>query len=425
MVLKADDPYGIKREELIKESGARIIFTPNRPINSIDLFMGRKDIVKSVIEGLNTPGQHLLLYGDRGVGKSSLANITVSILKNSDLIEGKLLTKRCSSHDTFETISNDLISEYIDEPYLSEETFSSTHKEEAGAKIIGIGAKLGNETQSTKKFIYSSDITPSNIAKLLKDKKGLYLIDEFDILDKEQDKHDLAQLIKLLSDYQSPFKIFIVGISQSGTDLTAGHPSVSRCLKEIKLERMTNKEIKDIIDNGMKKLSIELSEQVKNIITSICNGYPHFAHLIGLKCAEEAIVNDIKKITKSHFIGAIDNAVKDAEGTLKRLYDNATQNASETKKRNIQLILKSCSICNHDDFTISDIATKLKDYGNELSNKTVSDYIRQFTSENGDSILRRIKKGVYRFNDPRMVSYIKMKENLLERDRLALKHGEI
>ncbi len=56
-----DDPYGIKREELIKESNIRTIFTPNRPINSLDLFMGRKDIVKSVIEGLNTPGQHLLL----------------------------------------------------------------------------------------------------------------------------------------------------------------------------------------------------------------------------------------------------------------------------------------------------------------------------------------------------------------------------
>jgi len=425
MPLTEDDPYGVKKEALIKKSGVRTIFTPNRPINSVDLFMGRKDIVKSVIEGLNTPGQHLLLYGDRGVGKSSLANITVSILNRSDMVDGKLLTKRCSSQDTFETICNELIEEFINEPHLSEETVSSKHKEEAGAKFLGVGAKLGNEAQSTKKFIYSYEITPSNIAKLLQDKQGLYLIDEFDILDNDQDKHNVAQLIKLLSDYQSPFKIFIVGISQSGTDLTAGHPSVSRCLKEIKLERMTDKEIKEIIDNGMKKLSIDLSEQVKSIIMNICNGYPHFAHLIGLKCAEEAIIHNIKKITKSEFIDAVDNAVKDAEGTLKRLYDNVTQNASETKKRNIQLILKACSVCNHDDFTINDIANKLKVYGHELSNKTVSGYIRQFTSENGDSILRRIKKGVYRFNDPRMVSYIKMKENLLERDRLALKHGEI
>lgn len=420
-----DDPYGIKREALIKASDIRTIFTPNRPINSVELFMGRQDIVKSVIEGLNTPGQHLLLYGDRGVGKSSLANITVTILKNSDMIDGKLLTKRCSSQDTFETISNELIAEFVDEPHLSEEIVSAKHKEEAGAKLMGIGAKLGNETQSTKKFIYSSDITPSNIAKLLKDKQGLYLIDEFDILENNQDKHNVAQLIKLLSDYQSPFKIFIVGISQSGTDLTSGHPSVSRCLKEIKLERMTDKEIKEIINNGMKKLSIELSEQVIKIIVNICNGYPHFAHLIGLKCAEEAIVNNIKKITKHELIDAVDDAVKDAEGTLKRLYDNTIQNASETKKRNIQLILKACSVCNHDDFTINDIGIKLKVYGNELSNKTISNYIGQFTSDNGDSILRRIKKGIYRFHDPRMVSYIKMKENLLERDRLALKHGEI
>ena len=90
------DEYGLNRESLIKASGVRDIFTPNMPITGEALFTGRKSFTKSVIEGINTPGQHLLLYGDRGVGKSSLANFTVSILKRAELLNGHLIIKRCS-----------------------------------------------------------------------------------------------------------------------------------------------------------------------------------------------------------------------------------------------------------------------------------------------------------------------------------------
>ena len=63
--------FGLIREEKIKRSGVREVFTPHRPINKIDFFFGRQREVKTLIEQLNTPGQHSLLYGERRVGKSS------------------------------------------------------------------------------------------------------------------------------------------------------------------------------------------------------------------------------------------------------------------------------------------------------------------------------------------------------------------
>ncbi len=251
------------------------------------------------------------------------------------------------------------------------------------------------------------------------------MIDEFDTLKLDSDKKMVSEFIKLLSDYNSPFKVFIVGIAQSGTDLTAGHPSVSRCLKEIKLERMNDSEIKQILVNGMTQLEIEVSEQVGKIVVDISNGYPHFTHLIGLKCAEEAVTNNIRKITKPTLISALDKAVNDAEGTMKRLYDNATQKPSSSKSKKIELILKACSASVHDDFRLCDISERLKEYGQDLPNATISRYMREFTDSNGESILRRIKVGVYRFNDPRMQSYIKMRENMLERNLQKIPYGEI
>jgi ABC-type transport system involved in cytochrome bd biosynthesis fused ATPase/permease subunit len=51
------------------------VFTPAAPIRTRDLFFGRMDQLKRVVETINEPGQHAALYGERGVGKTSLANI--------------------------------------------------------------------------------------------------------------------------------------------------------------------------------------------------------------------------------------------------------------------------------------------------------------------------------------------------------------
>ena len=78
--MATSDLFGIEREEKIKLSGARDIFTPHQPIHSLELFFGRANEVRALIEHLNTPGQHALLFGDRGVGKSSLANVASELL---------------------------------------------------------------------------------------------------------------------------------------------------------------------------------------------------------------------------------------------------------------------------------------------------------------------------------------------------------
>lgn len=63
--------------------------------------------MQQILSTLNTPGQHVLLFGERGVGKSSLANIASNKLIK---IAGKeLVVKRCSKSDSFSTIFEDVL----------------------------------------------------------------------------------------------------------------------------------------------------------------------------------------------------------------------------------------------------------------------------------------------------------------------------
>ncbi len=55
-------------------------FTPGAPINSRDLFSGRKKQVDKAISTIFQRGQHAVIFGERGVGKTSLANTLFDFL---------------------------------------------------------------------------------------------------------------------------------------------------------------------------------------------------------------------------------------------------------------------------------------------------------------------------------------------------------
>ena len=50
------------------------VFSPSTPIQEKDFFFGRMSQLEKIIEAINEKGQHAILYGERGVGKTSLAN---------------------------------------------------------------------------------------------------------------------------------------------------------------------------------------------------------------------------------------------------------------------------------------------------------------------------------------------------------------
>lgn len=135
----AMDKFGILLEKKIEESRIRTVFTPHTPVDSVGLFSGRSSEVRQIIAQINTPGQHSLLFGDRGVGKSSLANITSDLLFYSKIVKGKLYKCGCDSTSTFEhMIARVLVNVGVD---LSVEEITHDHTQ-GGNASIGINAGI-------------------------------------------------------------------------------------------------------------------------------------------------------------------------------------------------------------------------------------------------------------------------------------------
>ena len=399
-----NDIFGLEREKRILKSGVRNVFTPHQPIQSINLFFGRQQEVSKLIEYLNTPGQHALLFGDRGVGKSSLANVTAELLLRH-ITNGNLIKKRCDSCDTFLSVVSVILSHAGIDTNIIEKTDN---------KGVSVGAASSNfgASHSVKSLGFGANAnSPSWVAKQVGHIEGLFLIDELDSLKDFNDKKKIAELVKQLSDEGAKLKLLIVGIAETANDLTAGHPSVHRCLKETRLNRMGKEELKLIINQGQKQIDLTFNPKAIDRIVNVSSGYPHFTHLLALKSAEEAIVVERKNIEITDVKRATNMAVEDAEGTLRKSYLDAIRSSNTTEYKNI---ISAAATCNDEEFKAKELRNQyLKLFNKEISQGTLNNYLVRLVSDDGSKIIRRLGKGVYRFSDPRMPSFIRIAHTLL------------
>lgn len=400
------DLFDLEKEKKIIGSGVRNIFTPYQPIMDKDLFFGRSKEVANIIRQLNTPGQHSVLFGDRGVGKSSLANISAEMLKG--LAGGKLIKKRCDSQDNFKTIIESLLTEVG----INLQITSLQHEKAEGGKaglsipaIVNAGIDTKTINTTSTKGLEDKATSPSWVAQQVKTLNALFLLDEIDVIAKEE-KWKIAELVKQLSDEGSGLKFLIVGIAETASQLTHGHESVQRCLKETPLRKMSDPEIECIIKSGAEKVGLNFAPSAIRKIVKVSSGYPHFAHLLALKASEAAIGEGRKDIQLGHIQSATNDATGDAEGILRTKYNDAirSSNTEEFKK-----ILVAAATINQEEFS----AANLRDsyyvlWGAHIEQYWLNNYLQKIVANDSSSILRRLAKGVYKFTDPRMPSYIRL-----------------
>ena len=59
------------------------MFTSSAPIDSVALLRGRSAQMQRLVEAVSQVGQHAIIYGERGVGKSSIASVLHEALGRS------------------------------------------------------------------------------------------------------------------------------------------------------------------------------------------------------------------------------------------------------------------------------------------------------------------------------------------------------
>lgn len=385
----------------IKTLKVNEFFTPSTPIKTPEHLKGRDNEVTNIFDNLKVPGRHCMIYGERGIGKSSLANATVYGGKEHGIITGEIFEVSCDSETKFK----DLVAKCALHLNMHHDTYKEERTIKAGFGVKFLSFFSADLSQDEKITIEREEITPRKAADVLSVIEGLLFIDEFDVVD-EGTKKSVAEFIKHLSDSRAKLKVLLVGISKDGQSLTTGHESVNRCLHEVPLGAVANNHLEEIIRLGEEGLSIKFKKEVRDNIVDISNGFPYFTHLLCKEAAELCLQEGKHEINEEMFHRSIEKSVRNAEGRLIREYEIASRSSITNVYKEILL---SASKFRNREFKVQEWIRQIEDdTGKRYNNQHMSNYTGRLTKPERGSIIKKVGRGVYKITDPRMPSFIRL-----------------
>jgi Cdc6-like AAA superfamily ATPase len=318
-----------ERLQLVGKLGT--IFSPGAPVDKYALFAGRTSQVRDVLNAVNQRGQHVILFGERGVGKTSLANILSELVESAGISSLRSGTINCDSTDDFSTLWRKVFREL-------EVTIEN--------QPVGFG-RPAEALHRSLNGVAGDSPGPEDIRIILsRIGRTIVTIDELDRIRDRPTTTRIADTIKTLSDHSVPSTIVLVGVADSVDELIAEHLSIERALVQVRMPRMSDAELFEIIDKGVVAAGMQCTQEVRQRIARLSQGLPHYTHLLALHATQTAVLEGRLNVQLSDLEKAIELAVEKAQQSIVSAHHRATSSA---RKDNIfGRVLLACALASTD-----------------------------------------------------------------------------
>ncbi len=370
------------------------IFTPSTPIGIAELFSGRQTQIGKLVDTVAERGRHALVYGEPGVGKTSLAQI-IQYLIPSPRNKIRYIKKSAFSYDTYSSI---WMSIFQDIKFKAD-----------------IGEGIRNYSVSD---VYKDGVTPSDVVRELAffsdDSIPIIVIDEYNVVKDKDSSRQMAETIKAVSDDGINVTIIVVGVSDTVENLIEGHGSIDRCIEEILMPRMNTHEMQLLIESRIAKLGMKIAGDAKWKIVNLSKGLPAFGHALGKGAILSAIDSRAMQVIEYNVDHSIAEWLGGSQNTLKSDYEQAIR--SNQQRARFRQMLTACTLARTDEsgyFTAKQVQEPLADILKKpIGIDGFNPNLKELSSEKRGKVLQQIGSERiyrYRFTNPAMQPYVIMK----------------
>lgn len=387
----AENNLAFAREHLDKA------FTPHRPIDLPELLAGRTNLLYRANDAANTAGLHVILYGERGTGKTSIAHVLARRLQEPERQDGRrAIVVSCNSSDTYSSIWRKVFQEIL----LAQRQLGFV--QQVAATVTGRLDLDENVTDPNDVRLYVGSLPNPSVI----------FIDEFDRVEPDSDARRLmADTIKLFADTDVRSTIILVGVAESIDELIAEHQSIGRNIAQIQVEPMSVDELSEIVQKGFERTGMTSEEGLDHRIAHFSQGYPHYTHLLGLWAGRRAIEANQMHVTRGDLDKAIPDALDNASGSVRSEYAQAV--ASGRKDTLYKQVLLACALAPKDTlgrFFAIDVRTPLRKItGHDYNTGAYQGHLAKFCEADRGPVLKRTgKRRNYRwqFVNPQLIPFV-------------------
>ena len=386
------------------------VFQPRTPISTREFFAGRWEQITTLADAVSQTGLHVVIYGERGVGKTSLANVVKPLIEvfdekdNPSKANSRLIIKiNSDTGDTFESIWQKVFREI---PWINSSPPIGFHQERPIQRPQGGRIKIPD--------VLGVDDVRRVVAQM---PGSVFIIDEFHRA-ANKSARQFTDLIKALSDFSVDSTIVLVGVSETIDTLVGDHASISRALTQILLPRMQQKELREILAKAAKILETQFTEDAENLIVHMSQGLPHYTHLLGQNSVRSAANTKSRIVTSEDVFHALKDAVKQAQQSVTEKYSRAVH--SSHKDALYKHVLLACALTASQSqdalgyFNPASVIiplTRVLQRESPVEISAFNGHMSEFCQEKRSHVLERTgqpRAYRYRFRDPLLVPYIFM-----------------
>lgn len=284
-------------------------FTPTRPKPGRRQLVGRQVELDRILQALVEEKAHVVLYSERGRGKTSLSNLAIEALRRTGATVARYT---CEAGSDFDTVIRGLAR---DLPFS-----------------VLVSPVEGGAGEGCEAALPMGSLRPRDVAAFpgrLSARQLVCVIDEFDRIEDFETRTRLADTIKQVSDRGLPLSFMIVGVSESLDQILGQHPSIQRNVVAIHLPLLTDSDIASMLAKGGRESGLSFSPQAIVQVTVIARGMPYMAQLLGLRIAQSAFARGEGNVGDEDVSAGVERLIDDARSNVVGLYATLTDSGRD------------------------------------------------------------------------------------------------
>ena len=278
----------------------RDVFAPTQPVTEERVFAGRTKVLKHLIEVIEHRMSHVVIFGERGIGKTSILHIIHKLAADSDYT---VLHSTCGARSEFSSTFRTMLKGV---PLRFHQSVSPAI--ERGDQSGGLTSLLPEGEFDAREL--------SEVLSSITSTRVIILLDEYDRVESELFRQSIAELIKNLSDAAARVQLVIAGVSPNLDELIGYVPSIRRNIIGVPIQRLGSDEVREILRIGEEASGLSFTSGAATMVEQLANGSPYLVRLIAYHSSMIALDAGRYDVREEDVDAGLERMVEETEARL-------------------------------------------------------------------------------------------------------------